>query len=129
MGTKMGPSYANLFLGFLEEKIRNSYNGPKPEMHLRYTDDIFGITQLSEDDLTNWMSFVANFHPAIQYTTDISRTSVTFLNINIQIKDGRILTQIHYKPTDSHNYLRYDSFHPESCKNSIPYIWRSRMSL
>jgi hypothetical protein len=26
-----------------------------------------------------------------------------------------------YKPTDSHNYLQFNSFHPKSCKNSIPY--------
>ena len=96
MGTKMGPSYANLFLGFIEEKIRK------------------------ENDLKNWMNFVCNFHPSIQYTKDISTTSVTFLDINVQIKNNKILTQIHYKETDSHNYLRYDSFHPEPCKNSIP---------
>ena len=35
MGTKMGPSYTNLFLGFIEEEIRNTYNGPKPEVHLQ----------------------------------------------------------------------------------------------
>ena len=121
----MGPSY--FFLGFIEEKIRNTYNGPKPEVHLRYIDDIFGITQLSENDLKNWMNFVCNFHPSIQYTKDMSTTSVTFLDINIQIKNNKILTQIHYKKTDSHNYLRYDSFHPEPCKNSIPYCQLLRL--
>ena len=28
MGTKMGPSYANLFVGFIEELIFEQYSGP-----------------------------------------------------------------------------------------------------
>ena len=29
MGTKMGPSYANLFVGFIENKFFSNYHGPK----------------------------------------------------------------------------------------------------
>ena len=31
MGTKMGPSYANLFVGYIEHEFFNQYNGPKPK--------------------------------------------------------------------------------------------------
>ena len=31
MGTKMAPSYANLFVGYIEHKFFNQHNGPKPE--------------------------------------------------------------------------------------------------
>ena len=30
MGTKMGPSYANLFVGFIEHQFFSQYQGPKP---------------------------------------------------------------------------------------------------
>ena len=30
MGTKMGPSYANLFVGYVEEQIFNQFGGCKP---------------------------------------------------------------------------------------------------
>lgn len=30
MGTKMGPSYANLYMGYLEEKIFENYTGKLP---------------------------------------------------------------------------------------------------
>jgi hypothetical protein len=53
MGTKMGPSFAKLFMGFLEERINHEYKGPKPQLHLRYIDDVFGITQLNEEELTD----------------------------------------------------------------------------
>ena len=32
MGTKMGPSYANLFVGYIEHEFFNQYNGPKPTL-------------------------------------------------------------------------------------------------
>ena len=32
MGTKMGPNYANLFVGYVEEQIFNQFDGPKPEL-------------------------------------------------------------------------------------------------
>ena len=31
MGTKMGPNYANLFVGFTEEQIFDQFNGPRHE--------------------------------------------------------------------------------------------------
>ena len=33
MGTEMGPSYANLFVGYIEHHFFNQYNGPKPELY------------------------------------------------------------------------------------------------
>ena len=30
MGTKMGPNYANVFVGYVEEQIFNQFDGPKP---------------------------------------------------------------------------------------------------
>ena len=30
MGAKMGPSYPNLFVGYIEHQFFNQYNGPKP---------------------------------------------------------------------------------------------------
>ena len=31
MGTKMGPSYANLFVGYLKRQFFNQYDGPQPD--------------------------------------------------------------------------------------------------
>jgi peptide-methionine (R)-S-oxide reductase len=121
MGTEMGPSFANLFLGHLEDKLKSVYQGPSPELLLRYIDDIFGITQMEEADLHNYIEAVQNQHPAIKYTMETSRTSVSFLDILFRLENGCITTSVHYKPKDSHAYLNYTSFHPTTTKNSIPY--------
>jgi len=110
MGTKMGPSYANLFVGYIENQFFNQYNGPKPELYRRYIDDCIGAT-----------SSISSFHPALKYTWEISDTSLAFLDIKVSIEGTGLCTSLHYKPTDSHNYLLHSSSHPSHVKNSIPY--------
>ena len=43
------------------------------------------------------------------------------MDINLRISGHRIRTSIHYKATDTHGYLHYDSSHPRHCKESLPY--------
>ena len=121
MGTKMGPSYACLFMGHLEHQILTSYTGPTPELYKRYIDDGVGATSLSQAALLEFITFVQNFNPDIKFTFSISSTAVVFLDISIHLKDGTFMTSVHYKETDSHSYLQYESSHPLSTKNSIPY--------
>ena len=121
MGTKMGPSYACLFMGHFEHQILTSYSGPTPELYKRYIDDGMGATSLPPATLTDFFQFIQNFNPAIKFTFSISPTSVVFLDISIHLHNGTFFTSVHYKETDSHSYLQYKSSHPLSTKNNIPY--------
>ena len=121
MGTKMGPSYANLFVGYIEHKFFNQYNGPKPELYRRYIDDCVGATSSTREELNQFITAVNSFHPALKYTWEISDTSLAFLDIKLSIEGNCLCTSVHYKPTDSHSYLLYSSSHPSHVKNSIPY--------
>ena len=56
MGTKMGPSYANLFVGFIEHQFFSQYHGPKPELYGRYIDDCIGATSSTREELTHFMT-------------------------------------------------------------------------
>ena len=44
MGTKMGPSYAFLFVGYVEKKMLRTYVGTKSIMHRKYIDGFIGIS-------------------------------------------------------------------------------------
>ena len=57
----------------------------------------------------------------IKYTYTISSNTVTFLDLQLTIDNNHIKSCVHFKPTDSHNYLLYSSSHPPSCKQSIPF--------
>ena len=121
MGTKMGPSYANLFMGHLEQNIVRDYRGPSPEHLHRYIDDYVGATDMSEDNLKDFFTFANGYHPSIKFTYSISSESLSFLDIKIIRTDTELNTTVHYKPTDSHNFLSYSSSHPVKCKDSIPF--------
>jgi len=96
-GSKMGPNYACLFVGFIEEQIDQQYTGTVPQLHKRYIDDVVGIACCSRVELEDYIAFVSNFHPALQFTP--------FLDINLRISGDRIRTSIHYKATDTHSFL------------------------
>jgi len=121
MGTKIGPSYANLFVGYLENQFFNQHNGPKPELYRRYIDDCIGATSSTREDLNQFITAVNSFHPALKYTWEISETSLAVLDIKDSIEGDSLCTSVHYKPTDSHSYLLYSSLHPSHVKNSNPY--------
>ena len=121
MGTKMGPSYACLFMGHLEHQLKSTYQGTFPQYFGRYIDDCLGIASLPESEILAFIEFANRFHPAIKFTFELSFTEVNFLDINIQLSDGRLSTSVFYKPTDAHSYLDYESSHSLSTRNSIPY--------
>ena len=68
MGTKMGPSYAKLFVGYIEHQLFNQYYGPKPDLYRRYIDDCVGTTSSTREELDQFITAVTSFHPALKYT-------------------------------------------------------------
>jgi len=66
MGTHMGPSYACLFMGYVEHSLfHQSYSGLLPQLLYRYIDDYFGATSYSHLDLEKFINFDSNSHPSI----------------------------------------------------------------
>ena len=121
MGTKMGPNYACLFVGYIKEQIRASYTGFIPQLHKRYIDDVVGAAQCSRSDLEEYIDYVSNFHPALKFTSTISELELPFLDISLRISNNDIQTSVFYKETDTHNYLYYTSLYPNHCKRAVTY--------
>ena len=120
MGTKMAPSYANIFMDELETKMLSSFP-LKPLLYLRYIDDIFIIWDHGKDALKSFEAHVNSFHTSIKFTLEVSPKQVSFLDVLVQLNDNQLSTSVYYKPTDNHMYLDFNSFHPSSLKKSIVY--------
>ena len=60
-------------------------------------------------------------HPTIKFTASWSAEEVTFLDTRVYMRGGLVGTDLHVKPTDTHQYLRMDSCHLYHSKTSIPY--------
>ncbi|XP_014670741.1 PREDICTED: uncharacterized protein LOC106811578 [Priapulus caudatus] len=120
MGSKMAPSYANLFMDNLERKFLSSTTH-QPLTWKRYIDDIFVIWTHGTDA---WDSFVTNlngFHPTIKFTESHRSLCLPFLDVRVTIDKGSLHTDVYCKPTDCHPYLRTDSAHPKALIDNIPY--------
>ncbi|XP_059832219.1 uncharacterized protein LOC132397440 [Hypanus sabinus] len=121
MGTRMGPCYACLFVGFVEQSMFQGYTGIHPPLFLRYIDDCIGTTSCTRAELVDFINFASSFHPALKFTWSISDTSLPFFDLSVSISGDGLSTDIYYKPTDSHSYLDYSSSHPVSYKKAIPF--------
>ncbi|CAN7976705.1 unnamed protein product [Ixodes persulcatus] len=120
MGTKMAPSYANLFMGKLESKFLSEFP-LTPTFYKRYIDDIFLIWTHSEEELLDFVDCYNSVHPNINFTYAYSQTNINFLDVTVKIENGKLSTNLYRKPTDRQHYLHYQSDHPRHCKNSVPY--------
>ena len=121
MGTKLAPSFANLFMGYFEDKFVYSYS-LQPLLWKRFIDDIFFIWTYGENELLDFVKYLNNCHTTIKFTLETSLEMVNFLDITTRKNaDGTVSTDLYCKPTDSHNYLLYSSEHPRHLLKGIPY--------
>lgn len=120
MGTKMAPSYANLFMGYLEQEFLASYP-IKPLLWKRYIDDGFLLWQHGEEALIEFMECL-NHSFSVNFTYEFSNTNATFLDVNLSLNSSNHFdSSIHLKTTNKQQYLHFDSCHPPHCKLSIPF--------
>ena len=96
-------------------------------MWKRFIDDVFSIWTNSEENLERFLKELNGFHPSIKFTFEKSKMKVNFLDVVIKIKNGRLSTDFYSKPVDSHQYLHYNSCHPENIKKSIIYSQTLRL--
>jgi len=117
---KWQPSYAVNYMGAFE-KMHVYTHSHQPLLYLRYIDDIFMLWQHDAAELERFITHMNTCSEHIKFTTEPSTKEITFLDTLVRIQGSPLSTDLYTKPTDSHNYLYYDSAHPQRCKNSIPY--------
>ena len=74
-----------------------------------------------EESLKLFLEKINKIHPIIKFTADWSYSSVNFLDVKVVMKDGKIITDLYAKLTDTHQYLDSSSCHAYHCKKGIPY--------
>ena len=135
MGTKFAPVYATLVIGYLEEKlykqIHEKYGSQYAEEFIhnwkRFLDDCFIPWTKSKSDLLELNNLLNNLHPDIKFTMEYSNVQQPFLDVLVKRENTKIETDIYYKPTDSKQYLLFNSCHPKHTKTSIPFSLARRI--
>ena len=97
MGTRMAPSYANIFMGILEEAFL-AEQPLSPLAWWRYIDDIFLLWTHGREQLDKFLENLSKWHPTIKFTASVSTTETNFLDVKCCIKGNRIETDLYCKP-------------------------------
>ena len=137
MGTKMAPTYATLVLGYLEEILYSKvekhfgreFNQEFQTKWKRFLDDCFILWNRSDADLECLTKELQNLHPSLAFTKEENNEQLPFLDVSVTIANNVVETDVHYKPTDSKQYLDFNSCHPRHTKNSVPYSLARRICM
>ena len=131
MGTKVAPTFACLFMGWLEVMMLSAWGmggGLAPHLWRRYIDDILFFWRGSEEELLEFVKFLNNYHPTIKFKCkrgvnyDFNTRSVDFLDTTIWVdSNGDIQTTLYTKPSRVVQYLLPSSSHPSHITKNIPY--------
>jgi hypothetical protein len=121
MGTKMAPNYAILFMADFEETLL-ARTPLQPLAYCRYIDDIFFIWPHGQEHLEQFKTLANSLNANIRLQFETSRQSVAFLDVMVSLSEtGTVTTDLYTKPTDTRQYLHFDSCHPDSHKLPIAF--------
>ena len=108
MGTRMAPSYANLFMAQLEESFLECSTCRRPLVLCRYIDDIFLIWHHGEDTLSTFIEDLNSFHNLSSSLLNGHPIPSHFVT-HVFLMDGVLTVDLYTKPTDTHQYLSASS--------------------
>ena len=107
MGSPLGPTLANIFMGYLEYKVLPEFDSNCK--YMRYVDDCFVISDSVK--VSNLLFERLNsLHSAIKFTKENEENDqISFLDVLIKRKDNKFITSIFRKPFTG-QYLNFQSY-------------------
>jgi hypothetical protein len=116
MGKRYAPSLANLYLVHFDHMARTGFR-IKPDFYFRFLDDIIFSWDGSQEDLIEYQAFLNAIIPDITVTLSCHSEQVDFLDTTVYklktANDTTLQTKVFFKPTDTHQLLHTESFHPK----------------
>ena len=116
----LSPIIANIFMEHFEEQALESAPHPPPSLWKRFVDDTFVILETSYKE--EFFHHINSLDSHIKFTVENTRDdgSIPFLDTLITPNnDGSLQTKVYRKPTHTNQYLKWDSHHAISNKDSV----------
>ena len=149
MGPAVSPSYANIFMGPLDEKMKALAREIETDLDpiyafKRFLDDIFMIWVGSPSSLFQFLEKINDLHPTMKFTYSMTNpypcslplphdgfcqtpSSIPFLDTQVSVQNGQLVTDLYRKETDRCQYLLPSSCHPQHITKNIPYSLAYRL--
>ena len=72
----------------------------------------FFIWEHGEKSLEKLLNQLNTLHPTIRFTAEYSKEAINFLDVNVRLVEGELMTDLFVKPTNTHQFLDPSSSHP-----------------
>ena len=117
MGSPLGPTFANCFLSFHEDKwLEDCPPSFKPLYYRRYVDDTFLLFK-DPSHIPLFQAYLNSKHQNIRFTVEQeSEGKLSFLDVQLTRLNNTISTSIYRKPTFTGLGMNFLSFIPEQFK-------------
>ena len=117
MGSPLGPTFANYYMGHLKEKVFKDHLN-KPKIYARYVDDVFLLVDNVE--YVNRLKTTFENNSVLKFTYEMNNNfKIPFLDILIDNSNNTFKTVVYRKPTDHGQCLNYNSHCPLKYKRSV----------
>lgn len=120
MGNSASVSVANITTFYeLNDILKGK---PEIEFNARFVDDGLLIINCSDiEDIDIWCNETF-CHEYLEFTLETNYNSINFLDVKISFNDkNKITTSMYSKPMAKNVFLHYQSNHPKSLKESLPF--------
>ncbi|CAF1601783.1 unnamed protein product, partial [Didymodactylos carnosus] len=123
MGSPLGPLFADVYINYLETKLKRRLVTNGVLYWKRFVDDSFVIVK-KDADINKLLKILNSFDPAVQFTVEIENNgTIPFLDILISRNNNStgsrtFTTTIYRKPTFTGLLLKWTSYVPMSYKIS-----------
>ena len=116
MGSPLGPTFANFYMGNLENKISSELDN-KPKIYCRYVDDIFILVRDKNEIISLKTKMEEN--SVLKFTCEIGNSKIPFLDVDVSANGDKFITKVYKKPTDKGWCLNGKSECPDRYKISV----------
>jgi len=117
MGSPLGPTFANFYMGHLEQKVLSNQH-LKPTLYGRYIDDIF--LQVINLEQLNELKDLFQENSVLNFTYEIGiNNKLPFLDVMVHSNEGEFHTTVYHKPTNHGTCLNANSECCDLYKNSV----------
>ena len=95
-------------------------NAQKPNLWIRYVDDVFVIWPHGDKALDEFLTHLNSQRLAIQFTMEKEEDrKIAFLDVQVERKGDRATTSVFQKKTHTNQYINYNSHHHNRIKSGI----------
>jgi len=127
MGSPLGPTLANFFLAYFENKFMLQNHDFIPKLYCRFIDDIFCVFN-SMLHVNMFLELLNNLHPNLKFTTELGPKSLAFLDTEIilDLQNLNFGAKVYRKKTNTNVILNWAAFCPENWKLGLVHCLLNR---